>query len=132
MALKAELEELLNRKVRKEEVKRLIERLYCHYFEEDGMKYSFKDFEDGSPQIDSLHIEINSFYIYVQFETKYAEQRGNGTWCHSEKVCSFCSALNRITKGRINDEDTKIYRKKGDTYMVQIYFSNRYEIEVLE
>lgn len=132
MELEKELRSLLKIRVRKEEVKRLIERLYCHYFEEDGMKYSFKDFEDGSPQIESLHIEINSFYIYVEFETKEAEQKGNGTWYDSEKVCSFCAALNRITKGRINDEDTKIYRKKGDTYMVQIYFSNRYEIEVLE
>lgn len=131
-SLKSELKNLLKEKVRKEEVKRLMERLYCQYI--DDTKYSAKDFKDEYPEIESLYIEINSFYIYVEFEIEHAKQnRGyhDDIYYKSDEVDSFKAALQRITKGNIADQMEKII-PKGDRYIVQLCFSNEYEIEVLE
>lgn len=129
--LKSELKTLLKEKVRKEEVKRLIRRLYCQYI--DDTKYSSKDFEDGNPEIESLYIEINSFYIYVEFEMEHAEMRGSSgsEFYYSDEADRFWSALNKITKGNIEMQNWEII-PKGSRYIVQVYFSNKYEIEVLE
>lgn len=129
--LKSESENLLRKKVRKEEVKRLIERLYCQYI--DDTKYSSKDFEDGSPKIESLYIEINSFYIYVEFEIEHVQNKvyDNKIYYFSDEVDQFDGVLQRITRGKIDNQAKKII-PKGNRYMVQLYFSSEYEIEVLE
>lgn len=129
--LKSELENLLRKKVRKEEVKRLIERMYCQYI--DDTKYSSKDFKDGSPKIESLYIEINSFYIYVEFEIEKARCKvyNSERYYFSDEVENFEEALCKITEGNIKSQAKKII-PKGNRYMVQLYFSNEYEIEVLE
>jgi len=125
--LKEELQTLVKKMVRKGEVKRLIERLYCQYI--DDTEYSSKDFEE----IQSLYIKIKSFYIYVEFKIEDAELKGSGSdayYC-SDKVYMFKSALERITNGNIicRLEECNL---KGQYYIVKLYFSNEYEIEVLE
>lgn len=126
MSLESELRGLLKKRVRKEEVKSLMMRLYGQYFE--------KEFLDGEEE-KSPYIEINSFYIYMQFEieTKEVEVRGTRTNPEyvSEKVDYFWSALSRITNGNIERKNIQ-YKKKEDSYIVQMYFSIRYEVEALQ
>ncbi len=129
--LKRELESLVKQKVRREELETLIKRLYCQYM--DDTKYSSKDFEDGNPEIESLYIEIKSFYIYVEFETEHVNMRevSGEKYYHSDGLERFLKALRNITRANIETQNSEIITKEN-RYIIQIYFSNEYEIEVLE